>query len=40
MRSVVTDVTGKALYDEYYLKFSYACWTDQLSSPIATNIAD
>lgn len=40
MRSMVKDVTGKTLTDEYHLKFQYACWTDKLSSPIASNIAD
>ena len=28
MRSSVTDVTGKTLYDEYQLTFSYECWVD------------
>ena len=31
MRSKITDVTGKTLYDEYKLIFKYACWTDSLS---------
>jgi hypothetical protein len=40
MRSSVSDVTGKVLYDEYLLTFKYACWTDQLTSPISSNILD
>ena len=40
MRSSVTDVTGKVLYDEYTLTFKYACWTDQLSITLANDITD
>jgi hypothetical protein len=40
MRSSVTDVTGKVLYDEYTLTFKYACWTDQLSITTSNDIAD
>jgi len=32
MRSWVQDVTGRALYDEYHLTFSYICWTDSLTT--------
>ena len=31
MRSSVTDVTGRVLYDEYNLTFKYVCWADVLS---------
>jgi len=26
LRSSVTDVTGRVLYDEYHLTFNYICW--------------
>ena len=38
MRSRITDVTGRTLYDEYKLIFKYACWTDSLSITEANNI--
>lgn len=40
MRSSVTDVTGKVIYDEYTLTFKYACWTDELSISTTNDIAD
>ena len=40
MRSRITDVTGRTLYDEYKLIFKYACWTDSLSITQANNIQD
>jgi hypothetical protein len=40
MRSSVTDVTGKVLYDEYNLTFKYACWADKLSITLANDISD
>ena len=40
MRSRITDITGRTLYDEYKLTFKYACWTDSLSISEANNIKD
>jgi hypothetical protein len=40
MRSSVTDVAGRVLYDEYNLTFKYACWADNLSITLANDIAD
>ena len=40
MRSSVTDVAGKVLYDEYNLTFRYLCWDDNVSVTNANNILD
>jgi hypothetical protein len=40
MRSSVTDVTGRVVYDEYNLTFKYACWEDNLSITLANDLAD